>query len=896
MTTTSPFVFALSDVHGDGAVDAAPIQVSRIGGKAAALGVLLHAGFPVPRGVCVTVDAFRFALTEFVAPIEAILRRHAPRSATAARDAADEIARLLVDLVLPSVITAPLRNALQATWPDLAVDATPLAVRSSAVGEDGHDFSFAGHYSSLIGVRGAGALHTALLTCWRSYYGAHALLARAAQREAAMSGATSSATAGGMAVLIQPVIEAECVGVCFSTDPVRQRSDQVVVNAAWGFGAGVVDGSVATDIARVSRKDLTIAEHHIAVKPEQFILDQAEGLRRAPVPSDRQRAACLPDVWLARVAQFGIAAELLFGRSQDLEWAVAADQVWLLQSRPITGLPSHLVQTNRFPVVWESDDERRTVWDRRGRDQQDDVLFPLEQDEIIQVESTREETCRLLGVERNVQLKIVNGRAYVRRIPMKWRAADRRIRQAAAEDLLARLQRQGWTIWDYWGPEIVRATERLSAFDVAVADDHALADHLADALAVHRRHWMLHPVCSFTPPAAYFDAYAAVTGKSPAEARTAAYQLLDVGETPLSGRIEGLYDLACTARQDAEVSMLIANAAPDALARLASLPQGRLLLERLDRFLDEYGELTGNGWGSQVLLRHPTWRERPETVLALLGPYLDLDAQVEPPATTRRRVQQALADQVEALCAACQDPAAAQEFRRQWAYARKVHAVLEFHNHYIDQLATGQLRHAVMAAGRRLVARGALAAAEEVLWLSFDEITNVLCDAPATALASLAEAIDLRRQQHAIWSSMQAPPVLGVPEARLPGRPPLRDDVSAGAGDEARRLVGQGASVGRCRGRARVILATDSLPKLARGHPGGQERRTGVAAAFPTPGRPDPGRGVVGQHAAATAREYGLPAAVNVAHAMECIPDGAWVTVDGRRGVGLTRTTRRWGE
>jgi pyruvate,water dikinase len=102
------------------------------------------------------------------------------------------------------------------------------------------------------------------------------------------------------------------------------------------LGAGVVDGSVATDTARINRKDLSIAEHQIAVKDEHIILDPNPGqaLRRAATPAERQRAACLPDPWLSRIAQFGIAAELLFERPQDMEWAVAADRVWVLQSRP----------------------------------------------------------------------------------------------------------------------------------------------------------------------------------------------------------------------------------------------------------------------------------------------------------------------------------------------------------------------------------------------------------------------------------------------------------------------------------------------------------------------------------------------------------------------------------
>jgi phosphohistidine swiveling domain-containing protein len=288
------------------------------------------------------------------------------------------------------------------------------------------------------------------------------------------------------------------------------------------------------------------------------------------------------------------------------------------------------------------------------------------------------------------------------------------------------------------------------------ADDHTLANHLADALTVRRRHYMLHPACAFQPTASYFDACAAMTGTSPAEARMAAYQLIDMGENPLSRRIELLYELALTARQDAEVAALIADPPPGVLARLAGIPHGCIFLEHLERFLDDYGELTGNGWGSEVLLRHPTWRERPETVLAFLGPYLD--AEVESPAATRGHVQQALEGRVEAK-------------------------------------------------------------------------------------------------------------------------------VEAGEPDDTGLLVGQGASAGCCRGRARVIVDMQSLPKLEHGDIL-IARNVGPAwlPLFPLLGGLILEGGSIGQHAAATAREYGIPAVVNVKHAIERIPDWSWVTVDGASG------------
>jgi pyruvate,water dikinase len=653
----------------------------------------------------------------------------------------------------------------------------------------------------------------------------------------------------------------------------------MVVNAAWGLGPGVADGSVAGDTAWVRCNDFSLEQHQIVEKPAQIILAREQGLQRAAVPVERRRAACLPEAWLERVAQFGVAAELLLGCPQDMEWAIGKGQIWVLQSRPITGLPPELRQTSYFLLTWQSQEEARSFW-KKETGFTPEVMLPLEQDHLARLESTWEESCRLLGVERNVQFKFCNGRAYSRRMPIKWTEADRQVRHTAMEELRDRLQQEGRTTWDHWGPEIIKATERLRAFDDDAADGPALAGHLEEALAVGRRHFMLHPLCSFRPPPSFFAAFTAVTGISGIEAEEAAYRLLEGGETPLSQLVDGLYELACTAGQSAEVTALIADPPPDVLARLKALPPGIDFLKQLNIFLKTYGERTGNGYGSEAFLRTPTWQEQPERLLPLIAVYLK--PEVEPPAVIRKQVQQVLQAQVEELCVTCDDKNAVGEFRGQLAYARKVYSVLETHNHYIDQMSIGQLRHAVMAAARWLAAQNALGSPEDVLWLRFDEILNGLqADTPV----SFAEIIAARQAEYAVWSELEAPPLLGVPEARLPERPPLRDEVTTYEAADGKRLAGQGASAGRRSGRARVVLDTVSLPNFE----AGDILVTHNVGPLWTPIFPMLGglileSGAIGQHAAATAREYGIPAVVNVKHATQRIPQGAWVTIDGTAG------------
>lgn len=842
----------------------------QVGAKAAVLGTLLQAGFPVPPGLCVTAASFHLALEPWSEAIEAVIHGcdlHNPVSATAASERID---RLLADLAVPE----PVMVALWEAWPAVAGVETALAVRSSATAEDTATVSFAGQYRSVIGVRGGVALQAAIVDVWRSFFSPGALAARAAHgllgREEAM------------AVLILPVINAECAGVCLSVDPVHRLGDRAVITAAWGLGAGVVDGSVAADTVWVRRDGATegfeVEERRVLEQAEQIALDPEGGLRRMPVPDARRRAACLPDSWQLRVAQFCVAAEVLFGCPQDMEWAIADGQVWVLQSRPITALPPDLGRRAHFPVVWGGERERRLAWIHYPYWRH--VLTPLEIDYAYDREAAQVESGLYAGNKRSWRVKIINGRVYTCWAPTDLTEGDMRIRDAARADLAARLRAQGLTAWDYWGPEVVKATERLGAFEAEGADGHQLADHLEDARGVFRRHMVVHGLLWWDDLQPLYAAYAAVSGLTGPAVAQVVDRLLEGEETPHTRLVEGLYALAGSARRVPAVAELVTDPPPDLLDRLAALPQAAAFRAQLEGFLGSFGDRCGAGYGSDVTTIVPTWREDPGLVLRLVVPYLD--PTVEPPAVARARAQAEREAQINEVCEACDDADAVAELHRQLAYARRDAAVTEEHNHYIEQMMNGQLRHAILYAACWLVAHGALKESGEVFWLHYDEIVSALrSDTPP----SFADDVAARKVQHAEWEKLKPPPLLGIPRALLPERPPMQDEITPVTAGADAPVQGLGASPGRHRGRARVVAPSVPLPDLA---PGEVLVAQNVGPRW-TPLIPILGGlvldgGAVGQHHAITAREYGVPAVIGTGNATRCIPDGAWVTLDGTAG------------
>ena len=452
-------------------------------------------------------------------------------------------------------------------------------------------------------------------------------------------------------------------------------------------------------------------------------------------------------------------------------------------------------------------------------------------------------------------------------------------------DLRQRLRQQNLTAWDYWGPEIIKAVERLQMVDLASADGLTLAGHLEEALAVRSRHFFLHPIMWFKPETAYFEAFAALSGLAGLQAEAAAYRLLEGEENVLTKVIDDLFALAETARRSPAVSTLIADPAPDVSGRLLQLTgKDRLLAEtflaQLKSFLASYGERNGNGYGSVATICTPTWAEDPGPVLRLVAAYVD--PAVEAPRQTRARARQEREAQIEALCQASESEAAVVEFRRELAYARKAYTVLEEHNHYIDQAGPGHLRAAILAAGSYLATRGTLDSQGEVFWLRWDEVLTVLRSGESEPLAA---RIGSRKAQHASWQTLEPPPFLGLPQARLPERPAFQDEVVQQPPQKGDRLKGLGASPGRYQGRARVVHDRLSMPEISRG-----DILVAYNAGplwtplFPLLGGLILDGGSLGQHAAVTAREYGLPAVIDTRVATRQIPDGAWLTLDGAAG------------
>lgn len=196
------------------------------------------------------------------------------------------------------------------------------AVRSSAAGEDGAARSFAGQFDSYLGVNAAG-LGKAVAAC----------LASAANARAAAYGA-----AGGMAVIVQRLIDADISGVAFTCDPVSGDRTTIVIEAVRGLCEPLVSGRITPDHYELDKAGLWEKDRRVTGQDELLALDPAGGTRTLPVPEPLRQAPKLDAEQAAQVARAALRAETLFDGPVDIEWAFKGGELWLLQARPVTGI------------------------------------------------------------------------------------------------------------------------------------------------------------------------------------------------------------------------------------------------------------------------------------------------------------------------------------------------------------------------------------------------------------------------------------------------------------------------------------------------------------------------------------------------------------------------------
>lgn len=251
------------------------------GGKAYALGEMVRAGFLVPDGFVLSATAFM------------------------------KMTPSLEDLLLQRF------DALQADV---------VAVRSSAINEDGSDAAWAGQLDTFINCTKDTLLHHIQL-CWNS---AHSARARSYAEQKALQGTK-------LAVIVQEMVQSDISGVAFSVHPVTNNDAQVVIEAGLGLGEAVVSGQITPDTYIVDKKSGQPLERHVALQKRKLARDTAGKTLWQDSGAEGARQK-LSDEQIVSLCRLVTRLEAFFKHPVDVEWALREDTLYILQSRPITTL------------------------------------------------------------------------------------------------------------------------------------------------------------------------------------------------------------------------------------------------------------------------------------------------------------------------------------------------------------------------------------------------------------------------------------------------------------------------------------------------------------------------------------------------------------------------------
>ena len=239
----------------------------------------------------------------------------------------DDLRREVMGLPIPEAIRAEVEPKLAEL---LRRSPAGVAVRSSSACEDLEKASFAGIYESFLGITSVDAFWHSVLRCWCSMW--------SPQASAYANKMEITLPVDGMAVLVQTLIPAESSGVAFTADPVTGSPWRFILNATFGLGSRLVDGSAGADRFVLAWDTGEIIEKRIERKPTSLVFQDGR-VGEVGLPDRQQLTASLSDEQAQAVGQLALDVDRAFDRRMDLEWAIHGGRLYLLQARPLTALP-----------------------------------------------------------------------------------------------------------------------------------------------------------------------------------------------------------------------------------------------------------------------------------------------------------------------------------------------------------------------------------------------------------------------------------------------------------------------------------------------------------------------------------------------------------------------------
>lgn len=852
------------------------------GGKAESLAILARAGFPLPRTFALSAQA---AVEHYREALPPALR---PEALFAGRVASDEQLAEARKRVQDTPVSAAVVDGVERVLSDMRrYGQVSLAVRSSSTLEDLPIKAAAGMYDTMLAVQGRAAVVGAIQQVWASLF--QPLVLRYMQR-------AGTSTVHGVGVVLQGMVRADVSGVLFTVNPLTADAGEIVLNASFGLGTVVTDGSVGPDTFRVAKHNGWVRDRVVGNKAYRDDWSDGTGVVRTRVDPEQASRMCLDEHLLGQLVELGGRIERHFGSPRDIEWSVAGDRLFVLQARPVTALPAPEGRTSRRPRPLPSADPVDTVWSNINVGEAlPGVATPLTWS-ILSDFSEQGFRSAFAGlgckVPKHVQLVgNFRGRIYLNLTELSRIAAqvpglrpghvlpfgggdevdrlERATAPVSSVSFMARLPATATRLArEHLGLQRrVEQTQRrfdgelgrLRAMDLRILPGAALDATLSDI------HHLLSDVGALMLTA--YGGLLASLLPLRASLKAALGDEADRWQQDLLSALEdvesadpgaALVDVASVLRSDPPA--LAAFSSESSLSELAQLPPGPAR-DAIEVFLKRFGHRAVR----EAELSEPRWKERPQLLFDSLRLHLQMPlSELPPSARARARLAKA-----EARLSEVRQP-----------LRTSVRTLLRVSRHYMRlrerlrgrvTVVLDLLRWVALDASRRISVREPECGPEAAFFLTLPELRAFL----RGEAINLAAAVARRRAQYLRDQALPAPPdtFVGYP------RPKHH------AMDESGVLVGLAASGGRVEGRACVMGDPSSAQAL---RPGDiivvASADVGWTPLFLSAAGVAIDAGGPLSHACVVAREFGLPAVVNLKHATQTIRTGDRIAIDGDHG------------
>ena len=819
-------------------------DLPHVGGKGLNLGKLTRAGFQVPKGFCVATDAYRFSV----------------------QNLPEQNASAIKELVLAPELITEIQTARE------QLQTSTVAVRSSATAEDLAEASFAGQQDTFLNVE-PDELLDALKACWASLWSKRAIAYRQTQ------GISDEGLV--MAVVIQEMCDSDVSGVLFTVSPFS--ADVSIVESNWGLGESVVSGTITPDSFHVSRETGKVVEKNIATKREMIT---ATGV--SAVSSAQQDVSSLTEAQLTELTQLGTQVETLYGQPMDIEWALVDEQFVLLQARHITTPVSSILGTDKDSVEKLRQEEIRglagraeehgTVWCHHNIAEVLPAPLPMTWaivKEFMSGTGGLGKAYRGLGFHPSKRadnegiLDLICGRIYVNLnreaelhfdgfpFAHDFNALKQNPQQAMYAQAVPDITRSTASFWLKLPLHVIRMSkaemhlrrvrsdfdqllteEVFPAFQREVESEQELPDaDLSDAELVAKfQTWRAKTLDDFAPRVLTATLLA---GFSLQRLEAALQKCLDeTAAKTLASRL---------------ISGLSGNLTVETNEKLWQVATGDLALTD---FLKDYGHRAVD----EFELAQPRWREDPTYLERVIASF-----QQESAAHFTRQVEQRESAEAE-LSAVLGDKAnLRKQIESELDFTRRYMPFRETAKFYL-MLGYEQIRRALLELDNRYELD------DGVFYLMPDELEQLIGGDDFT------DIIATRKIERELMLQIEVPDVIFSDALEDMGKPMSRN--------AAKTYTGVGVSAGVATGKARVLLTPTDVQPSDRDYilvcPSTDPAWTPLflhAAGLVME------RGGLLSHGAVVAREYSVPAVVNIPNATRYIADGQMLQVDGNQGI-----------